>query len=151
MNRRELVNRVASIMRDNDIKKPVYAKRQVFHISDDEGNKKDFVIKNSDTSVSYTMKDIDTILDTCIYVIHETLKNGGSITMRGLGTLGLHYRQPHSGRHPVTGELLHIAGQYLPKFSPGYDLKMCAKIYNLSATERSQAPHDPVDEERGDT
>jgi hypothetical protein len=52
MNRKELVRRAANVMRDNNIKKPVYSQKQVIHISDDDGNTKDFVIKKNDTGVS---------------------------------------------------------------------------------------------------
>lgn len=149
MNRKELVRLASNVMRENSIKKPVYARRQVFHISDDSGNTKDFIIKQSDTGVSYTIEDIDAVLDACIYVIQEALKRGESITVRGFGSLGLNYRKARMTKHPSTGEPVDIDAHYVPKFVFGNDLKMCAKIYELSIGEKLQELP-PLDNEGGD-
>lgn len=149
MNRKELVRLTSSVMRENNIKKPVYARKQVFRISDDSGNAKDFVIKQNDIGVSYTIDDIEAVLDACIYVIQEALKRGESITVRGFGSLGLNYRKARMTKHPSTGETVDIDAHYVPKFVSGNDLKMCAKIYELSIGEKLQELP-PFDDEDGD-
>ena len=58
MNRNEFVRRVTSVMRENDIRKPVSSPKQVFHISDDEGNSKDFVVRKTDKKVIFTIDDV---------------------------------------------------------------------------------------------
>lgn len=135
MNRKELVRRVSNVLRDNNIKKPVYTQKQVLHISDDDGNTKDFVIKKNDTSVIFTTDDIDAIVDACIYVIQDALKHGDGVSIRGFGSLGLHHRKARITKHPTTGEVVDVEARYVPKFVSGSDLKMCAKIYELSVEE----------------
>lgn len=149
MNRKELIRRVTNVMRDNHIKKPVYAQRQVLHISDDDGNTKDFVIKKNDTGVLFTADDVENIIDACIYVIEDAIKHGDSVTVRGFGTLGLNYRKARVNKHPVTGEVVDVGARYVPKFVSGNDLKMCAKVYELSIGEKlcELPPLDDVDED----
>ena len=55
MNRKEFARRVATLMREKDIRKPVSIPKQVFHISDDEGNSRDFVVRKTDKSVQFTI------------------------------------------------------------------------------------------------
>ena len=69
MNRKELVRRIANVMRENNIRKPVSSQKQVFHISDDEGNTKDFVVKKTDKGVLFTYDDVEAMMDT-LSLIH---------------------------------------------------------------------------------
>lgn len=147
MNRKELVRRVASVMRENNIRKPVSSQKQVFHISDDEGNSKDFIVKKTDKGVLFTYNDVEAVIDTCLAVIGDSLKNGDSVSVRGFGTLGLNYRKPRTSKHPITQEDVVIPGHYVPKFESGKDLKMCAKIYELSLKERIADYITPSDDE----
>lgn len=101
MNRKELVRRIANVMRENDIRKPVSSQKQVFHISDDEGNSKDFVVKKTDKGVLFTYDDVEAVMDTCLAVIGDSLKRGESVSIRGFGTLSLNYRKPRVNKHPV--------------------------------------------------
>lgn len=139
MNRKELVRRVSNALRDNNIRKPVCVQKQVLHISDDDGNTKDFVIKKNDTSVAFTADDIDAVIDACIYVIQDALKHGDNVSVRGFGSLYLHHRKARTTKHPTTGEVVDVDARYVPKFVSGNDLKMCAKIYELSMEEK---PHE---------
>ena len=132
MNKKELVRRVATTMRDKNIRKLVSSKKQVFHISDDEGNSKDFTIKKSDKGVLFTIDDIEVVIDNIISVIEESIKHGEPISIQGFGTLALHYRKARSTKHPDTGEPVVVPARYIPKFDYGKDLRMCAKIYELS-------------------
>ncbi|MBP5462526.1 MAG: HU family DNA-binding protein [Lachnospiraceae bacterium] len=104
MNRREFVRRIANVMRENNIRKPVSSPKQVFHISDDEGNKKDFVVKKTDKSVLFTVDDVEAVVDACLYVIEESLKRGVPVCIRGVGSLGLKYRKPRATKRPGTEE-----------------------------------------------
>lgn len=136
MNRKELVRRAANVLRDNNIKKPIYYQKQVIHISDDDGNTKDFVIRKSDTDVSFTSEDVDSVVDACIAVVEDAIKHGESVTLRGFGTIGLNYRKARVTKHPDTGEDIEVEARYVPKFSCGNDLRMCAKVYELSLNDR---------------
>lgn len=152
MNRKELVRRVALVLRDNNVRKPIHMQKQVLHISDDDGNKKDFVVKKRDASVLYTADDIEAVIDACMAVIKSALKQGESILIRGFGILGLNYRKARTARHPTTGEKVDVEGRYVPKFTPGNDLRMCAKVYELSVDEKVHElpPIDYSDESGGE-
>lgn len=135
MNRKEFVRRVATVLRENDIRKPVSSHKQVLHISDDDGNTSDFVIKKTDKGVLFTYDDVESIIDTCISVIEDAIKHGEHISIRGFGTLALHYRKARRTKHPDTGEDIEVSERYIPKFTYGNDLRMCAKIFELSLEE----------------
>ena len=132
MNRKELVKRITNLMRENNISKPVSSPKQVFHISDDEGNTRNFIVRKTDKSVPYTTEDINAMMEACLYVITEALKKGESISIRGFGTLCLKYRKPRATKKPGTDEWVDVRGRYVPKFSFGNDLRMCARVYELS-------------------
>lgn len=154
MNRVELVRKVAAVMRDNDIRKPITSQKQVFHISDDEGNEKDFVIKKSDKGVLYTIEDIDAVLGSIIAVVEDSLKQGDNISIRGFGTLGLHHRKARTTKHPTTGEDVDVIERYVPKFTFGNDLRLCAKMFELYLDESKmniepEPVYDEYDEDEG--
>lgn len=132
MNKIELVRRVASEMRDGNIRKPISVPKQVFHISDDEGNSKDFILRRVDKKVLYTVEDIEAVIDTCIAVIEDALAHGEPVCVRGFGTLALKYRKARATNSLDTGERIDIDARYVPKFSFGQRLRMCAKLFELS-------------------
>lgn len=136
MNKKEFISCVSELLRTNDIKKPISIPKQIFHISDDDGNSKDFTIKKTDKSVLYTRDDVVAIVDACIYVMQESLKKGEPISFNGFGTLGLIYRKPRATKCFGTNDDIVIDGRYVPKFSFGNDLRMCAKVYELSLSDK---------------
>lgn len=146
MNCKELVRRVACVMRENDVRKSVSYPKQVFHISDSEGNSKDFVIKKTNKSVLFTAEDVESIIDSCLCVIEDAIKKGECISVRGFGTLGLHYRKSRTTKHPRTGEIVSVKSRFVPKFTFGNNLRMCAKIYELSLDEKSLQDIPPIPE-----
>lgn len=155
MTRKELAKRVTTVLKENNVKKPVMSPRQVFHISDDEGHTRDFVIKQTERRAIYTIDDVNAIIEAAILVAEESLKRGEPITFRGFGTLGLKYRKPRRTKKPGTDEWVEIAARYIPKFSFGDELRTCAKLYELSLGEKlAEAPlpefeDDDIDEEDG--
>lgn len=150
MNRKEFVRSVAKAMREQELRKPVSIPKQVFHISDDEGNHKDFVVQKTDKNVLYTEADIELMLDACIGVTEDALKRGDNVTIRGFGSLGLKYRQERATKNPITKDWVKVAARYIPRFSFGNDLRMCAKIYELSLAENNVDYLSPPDEDDKD-
>lgn len=150
MNRKELVRRVASVMRENNVRKPVSSPKQVFHISDDDGNTKDFVIRKTDKSVIFTADDVEAIVDACLFVIEDAMKRGEPVSIRGFGTLGLKYRKPRATKKLGTDEWVDIDARYIPKFTFGNDLRMCAKVYELSLQDNVLSEPLPVFDESDD-
>lgn len=135
MNKKELSSRVAEVLRANNIRKPVSVKKHTFHITDEDGNTADFHIKQQDKNVIYTVDDTLNVIDACIAVIVDALKNGEEINIKGFGNLGLHYRAARRTKEPISGEWCEIEARYVPKFSYGNDLRMAARLYELSKAE----------------
>lgn len=138
MNKKELSSRVAEVLRANNIRKPVSVKKHTFHIVDEDGNTADFHIKQQDKNVLYTVDDTANIIDACLAVILDAIKNGEEISIKGFGNLGLHYRAARRTKEPNTGEWCEIEARYVPKFSYGNDLRMAARLYELSHAEELQ-------------
>lgn len=150
MNKKEFVTRVTEVLRENGTKKPISAKKHVFHISDNEGNNADFVVKQKNKSVIYTIDDTANIVDACLAVIEDALKSGEEINIHGFGCLGLHYRAARTTIDPYYGEPCEVEARYIPKFNYGKTLRMAARLYELSLKE---AEHDilppPMDDLEG--
>lgn len=150
MYKRELISRVASLMRENNLRKPVSVPKQAFHISDDEGNTKDFVIKRRDKNVLYTVDDVEAVIDSCVAVIEDALRNGEPITLKGFGTLSLKYRKPRATKIPCTEEWVTVDGRYIPKFDFGNSLRRCAQLYEASLNDMEINKPMPIFEDSQD-
>lgn len=135
MQKKQFISRVAEVLRANNARKPVSIPKQVFHISDDDGNKKDFTVKKTDKSVLYTVEDVSTILDACLSVVEDALKHGEEISIYGFGSLGVHQRAARATKRPDTGEWISIDARYVPKFNFGNTLRTAARIYEMSLNE----------------
>lgn len=153
MNRKELSRRITNVLRENNVRKPVSTPKHVFHISDDAGNQKDFVIKQTDKNVIYTYNDVDAVIDAMLEVVKDALSRGEQVAIRGFGTFGLRFRKARSTRNMVTKERVEVAARYVPKFIFGDQLRMAAKLYELSLGESIPAdlPDEAEDEEVSDT
>ena len=89
-------------------------------------------------SVIYTIDDTTNIIDACLAVIEDALKNGEEINIHGFGCLGLHYRAARTTIDPFYGEPCEIEARYIPKFNYGKTLRMAARLYELSLKEAEQ-------------
>lgn len=152
MYKKEFVSKVAEMLRINDVRKPVSIKKHVFNITDDEGNVASFSVKKQDKEVLYTVGDVTNIVDACMSVILDTLKCGDEINIKGFGCLRLKYRKARKTKDPNTGEWCDVAARYTPKLYIGNDMRIAAKLYELSlpsdAAEQSNDTPD-VDEDFG--
>lgn len=149
MKKKELYTRVSEYLREHEIRKPVRVEKNTFHITDSEGKTADFTVRQHDKTVIYTYDDVSNIVDACILIIEEALKKGDCVNLRGFGTLALHYRAPRRVKDPNEGLWHSIAGHYFPKFFPGKNLKMAAKVFELNLEDQEEAPKlpDPVYDE----
>lgn len=140
MNKKDLISKTAEVLRSNNIRKPVSTPKQVFHISDDEGNQKDFIVKKTDKAVLYNTTDVTAILDACLSVVEDAIKHGEEVSIHGFGTLGVHKRAERITKHPETGEIVKVNARFVPKFSFGNNLRMAAKVYELSLDDFKDLP-----------
>lgn len=147
MYRRDFVRAVAEALRVSGARKPVSIPKHVLHVSDDEGNSKDFSIKKTDKKLLYTVDDVNKMVDACIEVIERALTNGDDISIHGFGTLGLRYRKARRTKDFLNGDDIEIEARFVPKFMPGKGLKTCARVYSLNAME---TPIDDFDDDDDD-
>ena len=154
MNKKELISRVTELLHTSDIRKPVKLKDHKFQITDQDGNTANFKVKRADKRVLYTVEDVANIIDACIDIILESIKNGEALNIRGFGILGLHYRAARRTKNPGTEDWVEIDAHYTPKFFAGNDLKAAAKAFDLSKKERDARidafDFDAYDDEDGD-
>lgn len=146
MNKIELMRATSARLREEGIRKPVSSPKKVFHISDDEGNSKDFIMQLTEKWVGYSTKDVENILDALISVILDALKQGDSIAVRSFGVLGLRYHKARIVKSPHDGQLLSIGGDFYPRFLPAKDTKIAARAYG----QMLRAQGIDIDSQNGD-
>lgn len=135
MTKAQLIRQVAKLMKDSGVRREIKYPRYVMHISDDLGNHKDFIIKKTEAGTAYDYDDIEAILSACITVIQNALKEGDYVSVKGLGKLGLRLTKGKKTVNPYSGEAMVIPDRYMPKFTPGEDIKLCAKIFESNLKE----------------
>ena len=74
---------------------------------------------NNNSSKTY----VKAVLDELAKVAQAELKNGGEITLPGLGKLLAKKSAARKGRNPATGEEINIAAKVSAKFSAAKALK----------------------------
>lgn len=150
MNKKDLISRVTEVLRNRNVRKPISTPKQVFHISDDEGNQKDFIVRKTDKSVLYNVNDVSVILEACLSVVEDAIKHGEKVHLQGFGTLDVRQRAARQTKHPESGEVVDVKARYVPKFSYGNNLRIAAKLYELSLADTQEAslstPAQEVDE-----
>lgn len=147
MNRKEFVTKVTANLKGLDARKPVYIKKRQFFIRDSDGHEARFDVSSENKQVAYTKEDVSTILDSCMAVASDALKNGDSVSLTGFGTLGLKKKKATQVRHPTTGEIIDIEETYVPYFKYGNTLAVAAKLYNCSIKELPPPEPEPIYEE----
>ena len=141
MNKKEFISRVTETLRSNGLRKPVSVRKHTFHITDDEGNSADFNIRQQEKNVLYTVDDTANIIDACLAVILDAIRNGEDVNIKGFGCLGLHYRAARRTKEPISGEWCTVDARYVPKFAYGNDLRMAARLYEVSLAEKPNHPN----------
>lgn len=140
MNRKEFVRRVADLLKEKNVRKPISVPKQILHISDDEGNHKDFTFQKVEKTAMYTVSDVDAILGACLKEIESAICRGEEVSLFGFGSLGVHRRAARSTKVPGTDQFVEVAERYVPKFSFGTNLRAAARLYEMSLNdEASQA------------
>jgi len=132
MNKKELVEYACEKLKNEGAGKPVTIPRRTFLISDNDGNECKFHVKQVDKRVSYTQQDVAVITDAFLSTIEDALRRGEQISIYGFGVLEPHYRAARSTIIPGTDESVKVEERYVPKFSPGKNLRMAVKLWELS-------------------
>lgn len=135
MKREELIRRIVDQLDKSNKRKKFHVPKHTLHISDDDGNTKNFTIKGVDREVMFTAADVGAVINATMRVIIDALIRGDNVAMHGFGSLGLQYRKERSTKQIGTKEEITIEGRYVPKFVYGRDLKMAARLYESSITD----------------
>jgi len=70
-----------------------------------------------------TDKQATDTIDLVLGGFTETLKKGGRIEIRGLGSFSVREYGSYKGRNPKTGEIVDVRPKKLPFFKVGKELK----------------------------
>jgi DNA-binding protein HU-beta len=89
-------------------------------------NKADIVDKVHEV-LGDTKGKAEQVVDTVISSIVNDLKNGGEVSIAGLGIFSTKMRPARQGRNPRTGESIQIAAMRVPKFRAAKALKEAVK------------------------
>lgn len=135
MQKKELIEKAVELLKARDVRKHVGAQKTVLHVSDDSGNKKDFIMKKEQTGLLFTQGDVTTIAEAIMEVIADAMKRGEEVNVYGFGRMSLMYRAPRVTKHPDTGKPVSIDAHYTAKFTPGNALKLAARVYQASIGE----------------
>lgn len=68
-------------------------------------------------------KDAETVVQTVLDSIVESLKKGDKVELRGFGSFRIRSRQARQGRNPKTGILVKVPAKRVPYFKPGKELR----------------------------
>jgi nucleoid DNA-binding protein len=85
--------------------------------------KKPDVIKQVAVVSGLTQGDANKAIKSLVKVIQTTLKNGGVISLSGLGSFRTKSRKARQGRNPKTGEIIPIPTGKKVSFKPTTTLR----------------------------
>ena len=68
-------------------------------------------------------KQVETVLNSFVETVLETLKEGDKVQLMGFGTFEVKERAARVGRKPSTGESIEIPAKKIPAFKPGKGFK----------------------------
>jgi integration host factor subunit beta len=81
-------------------------------------------------NTSYDKKVVQTVIDSFLEEIKNSLKDSSTIELRGFGTFELRLRKgKESARNPKTGDIVSVAPHYVAAFRSGQELKN--SLWNL--------------------
>lgn len=137
MNRKDFIRAVWDRLRDDGIRKPITIPKHSFTISDDEGNTKVFYVKKRDKDVMFSVGDVEAIVDACLETVKDAVSRGEELNFKGFGSMNVIKRAPRWTY--LNGERVDIAEHYVPKFTASTDLRLAAKLYELSLPEEEKS------------
>jgi nucleoid DNA-binding protein len=72
-------------------------------------------------------KEAEKAVESVLGGIESTLRRGGEVNFTGFGKFHVAERGARQGKHPRTGETIHIPASRVPRFSAGSKLKQAVK------------------------
>jgi DNA-binding protein HU-beta len=68
-------------------------------------------------------REAEDAVEAVISSIQDVLRGGGEVNLTGFGKFHVAQRGARTGKHPRTGEPIHIPASRVPRFSAGSKLK----------------------------
>lgn len=149
MNKGSLVSCVTEMLKERGIKKEISIPKQVFQISDGNGNVKKFSVKQTDRYVYMNKSDVEAVVDTVLLAIEDAMKRGEDVSIHGFGTFGMRYMKERKLNFRGVDTQDMSEGHYVPKFYFGKNLRLCTQLYDRSVKDRSISDSIPDIEEGG--
>jgi integration host factor beta subunit len=85
---------------------------------------KNDLIKNlSEQFKSYSLKDINFVVNIIFDSMADALKRGERIELRGFGSFEIRQREPRMARNPKSGAAVKLGERKVPFFKTGKELK----------------------------
>lgn len=82
----------------------------------------------------YEKKVVQSVLESLLSEIKDSMKNGSTIELRGFGTFEPRLRKGRDkARNPKTGEIVSVAPHYVAAFRAGQDLKKTLWNYPIDS------------------
>jgi DNA-binding protein HU-beta len=72
-------------------------------------------------------KQAEAAVDAVIEEIEGALARGEEVSLTGFGKFHVAQRGAREGKHPRTGEAIHIAASQVPRFTAGAKLKQAVR------------------------
>lgn len=86
-------------------------------------NKSDLVNLVTERLKTLSRRDVESIVDTILGGMADTLSKGERIEIRGFGSFEVRVREPRQGRNPKSGASVFVATRRVPFFKVGKELK----------------------------
>lgn len=81
------------------------------------------LVKHLAESADVTKAQAESVLNTLVATVKDTVAAGNEITITDLGKFSATERAARTGRNPKTGEDIEIPAKRAPKFSPAKSFK----------------------------
>ncbi len=88
---------------------------------------KQALIETISEKIGVTKVQGEQAIDCMIEAIVATLKQGGEVSIAGLGIFAAKQRAARTARNPRTGESIQVPAMRVPKFRPAKGLKDAVK------------------------
>ena len=129
MNRMEFVDAITIRLKEKGATKTAPSTRNVFFITDEDGNQSQFSVTKKGREMRYNQSDVAKIIEAAMTVVEDCMRRGEELYLRNFCRLYIHRRAERTVRHPATGQISIVPVHYVPKFDAFSRIKRNSNIY----------------------